>query len=73
MTTETKSRARPAAAVDQLPPGQDVSGTVIDLAGWVVASGDSAPASCARSHTAPSTWRSALACTGVSRRPSISA
>jgi hypothetical protein len=32
---------RPVAAVDQLPPGQDVSATMVDLAGWVVASGDS--------------------------------
>ena len=30
----------PAVAVDQLPPGQDVSPTVIELAGWVVATGD---------------------------------
>ena len=30
-----------AVAVDQLPPGQDVSPTVIELAGWVVATGDS--------------------------------
>jgi len=29
-----------AAAVDQLPPGQDVSDTVVELAGWVVASSD---------------------------------
>jgi hypothetical protein len=28
-------------ALDQLPPGQKVSGTVIELAGWVVASKDS--------------------------------
>jgi hypothetical protein len=33
--------AQPAAAVDQLPDGQDVSGTVVDLAGWVVATHDS--------------------------------
>ncbi len=33
--------ARPVAAADQLPEGQDVSGTVIDLSGWVVASRDS--------------------------------
>src|SRR5688500_6606548 len=33
--------AQPAAAVDQLPPGQEVSGTVIELAGWVVAANDS--------------------------------
>jgi hypothetical protein len=28
------------AAVDQLPPGQEVSGTVVELAGWVVAAKD---------------------------------
>lgn len=33
--------ARPAASVDQLPPGQEVSPTVIELAGWVVANRDS--------------------------------
>lgn len=33
--------AAPSAAVDELPPGQDVSETVIELAGWVVASKDS--------------------------------
>lgn len=33
--------AQTVAAVDQLPPSQDVSGTVIELAGWVVASSDS--------------------------------
>jgi hypothetical protein len=32
--------APPAAAVDQLPPGQQVSDTVIALAGWVVATKD---------------------------------
>ncbi len=32
--------ARPAAAVDMLPPDQDVSDTVIELAGWVVATDD---------------------------------
>ncbi|WP_449467705.1 hypothetical protein [Stenotrophomonas humi] len=32
--------AQPVAAVDELPPGQDVSDTVIELAGWVVASKD---------------------------------
>ena len=32
---------KPAAANDQLPPGQEVSETVIELAGWVVASKDS--------------------------------
>ena len=31
----------PVAAVDQLPRGQDVSGTVIDLAGWIVGANDS--------------------------------
>lgn len=30
-----------AEAVDLLPPGQEVSGTVIELAGWVVAAKDS--------------------------------
>ena len=33
--------ARSADAVDLLPPDQDVSETVIELAGWVVATGDS--------------------------------
>jgi len=33
--------AQPVAAVDQLPAGQEVSATVIELAGWVVASRDS--------------------------------
>ena len=33
--------AQPVAAVDQLPRGQDVSATVIELAGWVVATNDS--------------------------------
>ena len=33
--------AQPVAAVDQLPPDQEVSDTVIELAGWVVATGDS--------------------------------
>ncbi|HCE7833455.1 TPA: hypothetical protein NHR01_001329, partial [Pseudomonas aeruginosa] len=28
-------------SLDELPRGQDVSDTVIELAGWVVASGDS--------------------------------
>jgi hypothetical protein len=32
--------AQPVAAVDELPPGQDVSDTVIALAGWIVATGD---------------------------------
>jgi len=31
---------QPAASANQLPPGQDVSDTVIELAGWVIASGD---------------------------------
>lgn len=33
--------AQPVAAIDQLPRGQDVSGTVTELAGWAVASQDS--------------------------------
>lgn len=33
--------AAPASAVDQLPQGQEVSRTVIELAGWVVAVNDS--------------------------------
>ena len=33
--------AQPVAAVDELPQGQDVADTVIELAGWVVASKDS--------------------------------
>ena len=33
--------AQPTAAVDELPEGQDVSETMIELAGWVVASNDS--------------------------------
>jgi len=33
--------AQPVAAVDQLPRGQEVSRTVIELAGWIVASKDS--------------------------------
>lgn len=32
---------RAATSVDELPAGQDVSDTVIELAGWVIASGDS--------------------------------
>lgn len=35
------SAAQPVAAVDHLPRGQEVSDTVIQLAGWVVATGDS--------------------------------
>jgi hypothetical protein len=34
------SVAQPAAAIDQLPPGQDVSDTVVELAGWIVATRD---------------------------------
>ncbi|MGH6950041.1 MAG: hypothetical protein ACREH4_04165 [Vitreimonas sp.] len=40
---ETKAEdgaAQPAAAVDQLPRGQDVSDTVVEFAGWVVATRD---------------------------------
>ncbi|WP_425481949.1 hypothetical protein [Lysobacter panacisoli] len=33
--------AQPVAEFDQLPPGQEVSGTVIELAGWVVATRNS--------------------------------
>jgi hypothetical protein len=33
--------ALPASAADQLPPGQDVSDTAVELAGWVVATRDS--------------------------------
>ena len=36
-----EAAAQPLVAVDQLPPGQEVSATVIELAGWIVASGDS--------------------------------
>ena len=32
--------AQPVAAVDELPPGQDVSHTVVEFAGWVVATND---------------------------------
>lgn len=32
--------ARPAAAVDELPPNQGVSDTVVELAGWVVGTRD---------------------------------
>jgi hypothetical protein len=41
VATARNAPARADAAVDQLPAGQDVSSTVIDLAGWIVASGDS--------------------------------
>jgi hypothetical protein len=36
-----EATAQPVAVIDQLPRGQEVSGTVIKLAGWVVASADS--------------------------------
>nr|WP_295379161.1 L,D-transpeptidase [Pseudoxanthomonas sp.] len=36
-----RAAEQPVAAVDLLPEGQDVSSTVIELAGWVVASKDS--------------------------------
>ena len=32
--------APPVSAADQLPPGQEVSDTVVELAGWVVAAND---------------------------------
>jgi hypothetical protein len=32
--------AQPVSATDQLPPGQDVSDTVVEFAGWVVATRD---------------------------------
>jgi hypothetical protein len=38
---EADAAAQPVTAVDQLPKGQAVSDTVIELAGWVVASKDS--------------------------------
>ena len=41
MAAAEKATAQPAASVDQLPPGQEVSGTVIELAGWVLAANDS--------------------------------
>jgi hypothetical protein len=41
MASAGETAAQPAAAVDLLPQGQEVSDTVIELAGWVVASGDS--------------------------------
>lgn len=37
MASAEETAAQPVLAVDQLPPGQKVSGTVIALAGWVVA------------------------------------
>ena len=36
-----EAAAQPVAAVDELPPGQKVSSTVIELAGWVVGAKDS--------------------------------
>ncbi|MCJ0825263.1 hypothetical protein MQC88_04700 [Luteimonas sp. 50] len=36
-----EASAQPVAAMDALPPGQEVSKTVIELAGWVVAARDS--------------------------------
>ena len=33
--------AQPVKAIDELPRGQEVSGTVIELAGWIVATRDS--------------------------------
>ncbi|HEY0502472.1 MAG TPA: hypothetical protein VGD42_03165 [Lysobacter sp.] len=36
-----EATAQPVTDVDQLPPGQEVSDTVIELAGWVVATRDS--------------------------------
>jgi hypothetical protein len=41
MARAGETDAPAAAAFDQLPPGQEVSGTVIALAGWVVAAKDS--------------------------------
>lgn len=35
-----EAATQPATSLDQLPPGQEVSTTVIELAGWVVASKD---------------------------------
>jgi hypothetical protein len=40
VATAADADAQPVAAVDQLPQGQDVSSTVIELAGWVVAAND---------------------------------
>lgn len=39
-TASARDDAPPVTSVDELPRGQDVSDTVIELAGWVVASGD---------------------------------
>lgn len=41
MARTVEADAPAATTVDQLPPGQEVSGTVIALAGWVVAAKDS--------------------------------
>ena len=41
MASAKDAAAQPVAAIDQLPQGQEVSDTVIQLAGWVVASKDS--------------------------------
>ncbi|GAB1595617.1 hypothetical protein PAGU2638_12960 [Lysobacter sp. PAGU 2638] len=41
MAGAEEAAAQPVSAVDQLPPGQDVSSTVTELAGWVVATKDS--------------------------------
>lgn len=41
VATAEDAVAQPAAAVDELPQGQEVSDTVIALAGWVVATRDS--------------------------------
>lgn len=40
-TAEEKAAAQAENSPDQLPPGQEVSDTVIELAGWIVASKDS--------------------------------
>ncbi len=40
MASAEEATAPPVAAVDQLPPGQNVSSTVVELAGWVVSSKD---------------------------------
>lgn len=40
MASADEAGARPAASVDLLPPDQEVSSTVIELAGWVVAAKD---------------------------------
>ena len=40
MASAGDAGAQAAIVADQLPPGQDVSDTVIELAGWVVATHD---------------------------------